>query len=122
MPSLRDLVVFLLLSALGLIVWISISWLSGRIEAWDSSVYFLVGLPVMMLSAAIAGYFVSGRPSVWGIAVVWLQPVVLFTGGESGPLWIVGAFTFCVLTGLCVLGAYLGASARRRRGNGETHF
>lgn len=100
------------LSIIGLAVWITISKITNEVEAWDSGLYFLIGLPIMFGAAAIAGFIVPDRPWRWGILVVSLQPIALFTQGPSSPLSAVGVFFFLVFIAIAIGCAYLGKAAR----------
>jgi hypothetical protein len=96
----------------GLVVWQVISAPGGMQEAWDSPEYYTTGIPVMMLTALVCGFVSSRKPWRWGVAVVALQPVVLYAQGRVGPLVVVGLATFGVIAILCILAAYGGAAVK----------
>lgn len=52
----------------GIIVWIAVSTVSGRREAWDSGSYFRIGLPVVCVASAALGFLEPSRPWRWGVA------------------------------------------------------
>ena len=79
----------ILLAATGLVVWTGLSIWGGiataesgfRLrEAWDSSAYFYVGLPVMALAVAIAAF---ARPKR-----IWRWPLWLVAGHQLGVLLV----------------------------------
>lgn len=105
-------IIFVITSLIGLGVWVGISIISGKEEAWDSPLFFVLGLPIMILASGIAGYIDPGGFWLWGIAVVILQPVALLINSEIGPFILVGFFTFGVFAVLCVFGAWVGGKLR----------
>jgi len=111
----REILIFAITAVVGLAVWVGIAIVSGKEEAWDSSLFFTIGLPVMLCASGVAGYIEPRRFWLWGIAVVSLQPIILLYNSEFGPLFMVGFFTFGVFAGLGVLGALVGAALRRQR-------
>ncbi|WP_158512981.1 hypothetical protein [Flavisolibacter tropicus] len=46
--SKKQLVISIILSVIGLAVWISIGLISNKVEAWDSNLYYLAGLPTQV--------------------------------------------------------------------------
>ncbi|HSO07710.1 MAG TPA: hypothetical protein VLW45_10735, partial [Pelomicrobium sp.] len=46
----------LLAVALGAAIWIGIAAASGRREAWDSELYFALGIPALCVLALVLGY------------------------------------------------------------------
>jgi len=102
-----------LLSVVGLVVWILVSQVAHQKEAWDSSYYFTIGLPVMFAASAVAGYIEPKRPWRWGLFVFLLQPVALFIQSQEGPLVVVGLFFFLLFAAVAVGFAYIGSIIRR---------
>lgn len=111
----REILIFVALATLGVAVWKVVTLTTGEREAWDSLLYFTIGLPAMLVVTAVAGYAAPHHSWLFGIAVVCLQPVALLADGELGPLALVGLFTFGFLAGLCALSAYIGAALRLQR-------
>ena len=50
----------------GALIWAGASVLSGRREAWDSSLYWTLGYPVAIASGGVIGYLATDRPWRWG--------------------------------------------------------
>jgi hypothetical protein len=46
----------------GIIVWVVVSMISGKREAWDSEWYFQLGTPVVCVVSAILGFVEPSRP------------------------------------------------------------
>ena len=90
----REIVVFVILAGVGLALWIGIANAAGVREAWDSYLFFMIGLPAMLVATAVAGYTEPNRTWLWGVAVVALQPVALLVESGVGPLIGVGIFFF----------------------------
>ena len=111
----REVITFGLTAIMGLAVWLGITVVSGEEEAWDSHLFFVVGLPLMVFASGVAGYIAPERFLIWGIAVVSLQPVALLLHSSVlGPLFLVGLFTFGVFAGVCMLSAWVGATLGRK--------
>lgn len=79
----------MVLAAMGLLVWTSLSVMGGlsapdpefRLrEAWDTSLYFYVGLPAMAAAVAIASFIRPRRP--------WRWPLWLVAGHQAGVMLI----------------------------------
>lgn len=111
----REIIVFAITAVVGLAVWVGIAIVSREAEAWDSYLFFVPGLPIMMCASGVAGYMKPERFWLWGIAVVSLQPVALLYKSIVGPLFVVGLFTFGVFAGLGVAGAWVGAKLKQKR-------
>jgi len=114
--SKKEILIFVTLATLGVAVWKTVTVTTGEREAWDSLVYFAIGLPAMLVATAVAGYAAPRRSWLFGVAVVCLQPVALLADGEPGPLLVVGLLTFGFLAGLCAFSAYIGGTLRLQRG------
>jgi hypothetical protein len=81
-----------------LIVWLLVSAAAGGREAWDTSAYWSVGLPVIYLVGGLAAYV--GRATTWSIAL-WsglgqFAGLLLTASGFS--LWPLGMMMLAVLT------------------------
>lgn len=111
----REGITFAVTAVVGLAVWVGITVVSGEREAWDSPLFFVVGLPVMMCASGVAGYIEPGPSWLWGIAVVCLQPIALLYYSEPGPLFVVGFFTFGVIAGFGVFAAWVGGKLKQRK-------
>ena len=109
----RDVVLFLAAALAGLLIWLGIAAAGGRKEAWDSEYFSTLGLPVMALVSGLAGYLRPGRPWVWGIATVILQPIALYRGGDLGPFGPLGLVFFGIFAVALTVCAMLGSFLRR---------
>jgi len=74
--------------AIGVVLEVGVTLVSGRREAWDAGVYWTAGLPSAVLAAAIVGYRSSGRGWLATAAIVPAQvATMMFRSGEMGNLW-----------------------------------
>ena len=103
-------------AAAGAAVWLVVAVASGRREAWDSDLYWSLGMPVAGLCAAVLGFLAPERPWRWGMALFGGQAVAAFVQNPTANLLPLGLIVFAVLGGLCAIPAYLGAAARRLAG------
>ena len=107
----------LLAVAVGVALEVSVSLATGRREAWDSALYWTIGLPIAVLIAGLIG-FVS-RGNGWLAATLIVPGQVLATAYRSGSigsltLWPLTLALACVLGLPFALVAYLGQRWRRR--------
>jgi hypothetical protein len=117
----------IVLGGFGFGVWIALSIIGGLAsdeggfklrEAWDTAAYFYLGLPLMALAVAIAGFIKPNRVWRWPLALVaghMAGVLVLGLGMQSGLSLILLTLILAVL--LCVffaVPAALGAMASRK--------
>ena len=100
---------------LGATVWISISMISGETEAWDSSLYYIGGIPILIVFAFVFGLVGPNRPWVWGVAFTVLQPVVMFAQQpDMGAKIFVSILFFIIIGALFTVSSVLGAFIRNK--------
>ncbi|MBI3608296.1 MAG: hypothetical protein HY207_10035 [Nitrospirae bacterium] len=93
----------------GIFVWILVSALSGRREAWDSQWYFLVGMPVVCVVSACLAFFEPSRPWRWGMIPLAAQAVWMIVTQGPGNLLPIGLVVFGVLAIPSMTTAQIGA-------------
>lgn len=93
----------------GILVWVVVSAVSGRREAWDSEWYFLIGIPVVCVVSVGLGFVEPRRPWRWGVAPLVAQAVWMLVTQEPGNLLPLGLVVFGVLAIPSVMKAWLGA-------------
>ena len=98
----------------GLSIWITLSFISGKNEAWDSPLYDSYGIPLMSLITGILGFVLPIRPYRWGIAMVASQAVFLVFIKPTANLLPLGIFLFGVYSIPCIITAYIGAFVRNK--------
>ena len=87
-PKAYPMTTGLILAATGLVVWTGLSAWGGLAgpddyrlrEAWDTQAYFALGLPLMALAVAMAGFYIPER--------IWRWPLWLVGGHQLGVLMI----------------------------------
>jgi len=100
----------------GMAVWILVCSYSGRREAWDSGLYFTVGIPVICLVAGVLGYVEPERPWRWGITPLIGQAVWMLVSQGVGNLLPLGLVVFGVFSTPSILTAIVGAAIVKRNG------
>ena len=87
----------------------------ARREAWDSPVFWTVGMPVALVTALLIGLVSHGR--AW-LATAVIAPAQFMTmivrSGEVGGLWPLGLVLSTVLSTPFVIAAFAGSVAGRR--------
>lgn len=89
---------------------------SGRREAWDSGIYWVLFYPLSILACGVLGHRFPERPWRWAFAFFLGQCLaMLLRTGELGNLFPLGVIVFGILSlpGMAV--ATLGAKLAGRR-------
>jgi hypothetical protein len=81
----------------GAILWLVAAGVSGKREAWDSSIYWIAAYPLSIGLAGGLGYWVPEKPWRWGLAVMWAQALALITSGSDFGLLPLGLIMFSIL-------------------------
>ena len=103
----------------GALIWILISGASGKKEAWDSELYFSIGMPAICLLAALLGFLEPKRTWRWGAAPLAGQFLAMLFMVGPGNLLPLGLIVFGVLAIPPILLARLGAYLRNRVAHGK---
>ena len=84
--------------ATGAVLWQGSALLSGRREAWDAPLYWMLAYPLGLVAAGVIAHYHPQRAWRWGLALMWTQAVVmtLTSGGDFGLLPL-GLIMFGVL-------------------------
>src|SRR5712671_3269937 len=98
----------------GAAVWIVLSKISHRREAWDSELYFLIGLPVVCIIAAVLAYIEPNRPWRWAVMPFAAQAVWMVGSQGLGNMFPLGLIAFGIFSIPALLTASLGAYLGRR--------
>jgi len=102
-------------AAAGVAVWIVLSKISHRREAWDSGLYFLYGIPVICVVAALLAYVEPNRPWRWAVTPFAAQALWMFLTQGLGSMFPLGLVVFAILSIPALLSASLGAFFGRKR-------
>ncbi len=82
----------------GLAICLFITVISGRREAWDSPLYFMVGVPAMCLVIFVLGYRFPQRAWRWALSMAIGQSVAMVLGGGSASLWPLAIIAMTVVS------------------------
>ena len=111
----KDYLLVLAAALGGAAVWAAISLASGRSEAWDSGLYFSVGMPVVCLMSMAFAYFQPSRSWRWGVAPFVGQFLWMLFSQGPGNLLPLGIAVFALFCLPAVFLARIGASIATRR-------
>ncbi len=96
----------------GALIWVMISTASGKREAWDSALYFSIGMPAVCLLAALLGFLEPHRTWRWGAAPLAGQFLAMLLMVGPGSLLPLGIILFGVLAIPSIIAARLAAYLR----------
>ncbi len=100
--------------AFGAGVWILIMKVSGeKHEAWDSSLYFSAGIPMMCVISLLFGYLKPERAWRWGVMPIVGQCLWLLISQRIGNMLPLGLIFFAILTIPGIIAAHIGAFLAR---------
>ena len=98
----------------GLATCLAIMAVSGRKEAWDSSLYFIAGIPVMCVAAFALARVWPVKAWRWVLSMAVGQSIAMVMGGGSLSLWPLAIVAMTILS-LPQFGAAILASRLARR-------
>jgi peptidoglycan/LPS O-acetylase OafA/YrhL len=98
----------------GALIWVLIATASGKKEAWDSELYFSVGMPAVCLLAALLGFLEPKQTWRWGAAPLAGQFLAMLLMVGPGNLLPLGIIVFGVLAIPPILVARFAAYLRNR--------
>jgi len=93
----------------GAAIWILIAQASGRREAWDSNLYYSIGIPAACLISMAFAFFRPGRSWRWGVLPLAGQFVWTLVSQGPGNLLPLGVIVFGVLSIPSIIAARIGA-------------
>jgi len=100
--------------AIGVCLELGVHFATGRREAWDSALFWTVGLPAAAIASLAIGYFSRGKAWRSTIVVAPSQVLVMMIrGGEPGNLWPLTLVLSAVLSAPFVIAAFIGSRFRR---------
>jgi hypothetical protein len=95
---------------------LGIYMLSGRREAWDSALYWTLGLPVVAVLSMAIGLASERSDWVWTFLIVPSQVTTMMVrSGEIGNLWPLTAVLSSILSAPFVAAAFVGSRFRPSR-------
>lgn len=88
----------LLASFAGAVLWFAPALLSGKREAWDSSVYWAIAYPAALIACGYLGYLYPRHPWRWALVLFEAQFLAMCVRNrELGNLWPLGVVLFAVI-------------------------
>jgi hypothetical protein len=99
----------------GTFVWIALSVTTGRKEAWDSPLYFSVGIPIVCAVSMVLAFFSPARSWRWGITPTAGQFLWMLVSQGPGNLLPLGIVAFGVLSVPSIITASIGCYFGRKR-------
>jgi hypothetical protein len=100
----------------GVVIELGIQLLSGRREAWDSELYWTVGLPVAGLVSLVIGFFSARGDWIWSVIIVPSQVLAMMVrSGEIGNLWPLALVLSTILSAPFVIVSFVGSRFRPKR-------
>lgn len=101
--------------ATGVLLELIVHALSGRREAWDSPLFWTLGLPAACLVSGAIGFASRGRDWAWTVLVAPGQVATMMVrSGEIGSLWPLTLVLSAVLSAPFVFAAFIGSRFRRK--------
>jgi hypothetical protein len=92
---------------------LGIGAISGQREAWDTALYWILGLPVAMLVSAIVGWLSRGRQWIWTVVIIPIQVTTMMVrNGEMGGFWPLAVALSALLSAPFVATAAIAAAFR----------
>jgi hypothetical protein len=98
----------------GIVVWILISSVSGKREAWDSNLYFTFGIPALGVIAGVLGFVQPDRTWRWGIVPYLGQGVWMLANQGFGNLFPLGMVVLGLFAVPSIVTAKVGAAISNR--------
>lgn len=92
------LVPFAISAIAGFAVCLAITVATEKKEAWDSSLYFAVGIPIMCLFAFALGYVFPAKAWRWAFGMAIGQSIAMVIGGGSLSLWPLSIIAMTILS------------------------
>jgi hypothetical protein len=112
----REHWLYLMAPVCGAAIWVLIALASGRKEAWDSGLYFFVGIPAVCLVSMAFAFFELNRTWRWGVLPLAGQFVRMVLLQGPGNLLPLGVIVFGVLPVPPIIAARLGAFIATKTG------
>jgi len=101
--------------ATGVTLELGVAAVSGRREAWDSGVFWIVGFPAALLAACAIGYLAGRRGWFWTGLIVPTQVLTMMVrNGEVSGLWPLTFALSSILGAPFLAAAFIGSRFRPR--------
>src|SRR5688572_33264713 len=84
-------------AATGVGLWIAVTIISGKHEAWDSPLYWMAAYPAGIAVAGVLGYLAPVRPWRWSLVLMSAQAMTMVVAASSYHLLPLGLIMFGIL-------------------------
>ena len=105
----KDSIAVALSAITGFAVCLAITLATGKKEAWDSGLYFTIGIPIMCVIAFGLGWKFPQRVWRWALCIAIGQSVAMLLGGGSLSLWPLAIIAMTILSLPQLAAALLGS-------------
>ena len=102
-------------AAIGILIWVVVSTVASKSEAWDSPLYFVVGIPLLCVVAGVLALIEPNHPWKWVVVPLGAQAVWMFMTQGFGNLAPLGVLFFGLLAIPLFIAARIGAFFGTRR-------
>lgn len=102
-------------AVIGILIWVAVSTVSSKPEAWDSPLYFAVGIPLLCVVAGILALIEPINPWKWAVVPLAAQAAWMFMTQGFGNLAPLGVLFFGVLAIPLLIAARIGAFFGKKR-------
>jgi len=110
----RSTIIFAVVT--GVALELGIHALTGRREAWDSSLYWVAGLPIVLAASAALGFLSVQRDWMWAALIIPSQVTTMMVrSGEIGGLWPLALVFGAILGTPFVVASFVGSRFRPNR-------
>lgn len=93
----------------GVVTEIVVVMITGAKESWDHSLYWSIGIPVMIAANGIAGFAGNGHSLMHGMVTIAGQIfAMMIRSGEAGSMIVPGIILSIILGGLVSIGSFGG--------------
>jgi hypothetical protein len=94
---------------LGAGIWMIIVFLSGRREAWDSSLYFSLAMPLVCVGSLVLAMLEPVQSWRWGVIPFAGQFIAMLMSEGVGNLLPLGIIAFAIFSLPAIVAARIGA-------------
>ena len=115
---LKTRLVVCLVIATGVALELGIHALSGRREAWDSPLYWILGLPAAGIASVVIGFLSQRADWLWAAAIIPSQVMTMMVrSGEISGLWPLMLVLSSMLSTPFVVASFVGSRFRPHAGH-----
>jgi hypothetical protein len=114
MRKIRNYIANLISAGTGLALWIVIPAFTGDPDVWGSSVYFTVGIPLLMVECSLLGYLIPDCWWQYGLTATLPQAIFLIIKWPTENLLPLGLIFLFFLSILYLVGGFIGVLFRKK--------